>query len=622
MIRTLKILISLLLLFLLHRIQAWSFLSEQYEVRNSSLWRNVLTGILSDFWIAMILSLPFLVFEYFPQKPLRSAQKFSATIWIFAWGLITAAHQGYVEYFKFQIIPFHLPYLVDQSFVTSNGTSLFKGSSAIMLAIAAFLAYWSRRAKTYKKRRRVTILFITLIASAVIAHVLNIRWRVNWFVIEPLQANYLEALYTNMQKKPGGRPVSSEEYASFSKITGQSNILLTDSSDISSEASLIRKALRGLISQEKPVIIGVIIAESLRDIDTGRRSSDQSSITPAIDLLQERGVRFTNVYSSGPVTRGGQEASWCGTPSATDTSLMRSFPDANVKCLPARARARKDIQALWLHGGDERFDSQLAFWTHQGVSRFITKSDFPSETPSTGWGVSDLALFDRSALLLEDVSKTKDVKIILPMILTVSNHIPWVVPDDASLDTKNFIASHPSHRTIKYFDESLDLFVGTLKDRNLWQNSIFVIMGDHGNLETPWRNTYGDDPLKWERMMSHVSVTLTGGIIERLRMDGQLPATISRFTAQNQIAPFLAEISDLSDDSPFMDQSLFNQSPWPVASDLNQYLFLPEAGLKLDKERVLEGTTPPSAGAAWLAATRYRAWIEFLYTGEKGKTAK
>ena len=73
------------------------------------------------------------------------------------------------------------------------------------------------------------------------------------------------------------------------------------------------------------------------------------------------------------------------------------------------------------------------------VSRFITKSDFPSETPSTGWGVSDLALFDRSALLLEDVSKTKDVKIILPMILTVSNHIPWVVPDDASLDTKNFI---------------------------------------------------------------------------------------------------------------------------------------------------------------------------------------
>lgn len=612
----------MLVLFSLHRIQAWSYLAEQYGGRSGNPWQTALTGFLSDVWIATVLTLPFWVFEYFPQKLSRSTQKFLGTIWILAWGLLTAAHQGYVEYFKFQIIPFHLSYLADESFVSANGGSIFNASSAVLLALSAGLAYWSRRAMPYKKRRRVSAFFAVLITVSVLAHVMNIRWRVNWYVIEPLQANYLEALYSNMSKKPRMMPVTSDEARRFTELTGQPNLLFLEiPKAISTPVSAIKDEVSWRISQKRPVIIGVIVAESLRSIDTGRRASDQASITPAIDLLQERGVHFTNVYSSGPVTRGGQEASWCGTPSATDTSLMRSFPDVSIKCLPALARERKDIKALWLHGGDERFDSQLAFWTHQGVSQFITKSDFAADTPATGWGISDLALFDRSAEVLEQASKAPDVKILLPMILTVSNHIPWAVPDDATLDTKNFIAAHPSHRTIKYFDESLDLFVGSLKEKNLWQNSVFIITGDHGNLETTWRNDYRDDPMKWERMLSHVSVTLTGGIIESLRQEGKLPATVSQFVAQNQIAPFLAEISGLTGVTRFMDKTVFEPSPWTVTSDLNQYLFLPREGLKLEKERVLSGDAPASPDSAWAAAIRYRAWLEFLYTKPQSKTA-
>jgi hypothetical protein len=66
-----------------------------------------------------------------------------------------------------------------------------------------------------------------------------------------------------------------------------------------------------------------------------------------------------------------------------------------------------------------------------------------------------------------------------------------------------------------------------------------------------------------------------------------------------------------------LDRPLFEGSPWPVASDLNQYLFLPASGENLAKEKVLGGETPEDKTSEWVAATRYRGWLEFLYKGKK-----
>ena len=136
--------------------------------------------------------------------------------------------------------------------------------------------------------------------------------------------------------------------------------------------------------------------------------------------------------------------------------------------------------------------------------------------------------------------------------------------------------------------------------------------------------------MKWERLLSHVSLTVTGGIVEGLRREGKLPPSIAVFTAQNQIAPFLAYFAVAAqnlgpknpkspvppvNDGIFMDAPLFKKSPWTIASDLNQYLFLPEDGIKLAKEKVLGGQIAETQPRSWLAATRYRAWLEFLYSG-------
>ena len=623
MARTLKIFISLILIFALHRYYAWNFLSEQYGTRHVGLWREVVVGLLSDIWVAGALSLPLWIFEYFPSKSSRSWHKTLGFIAILGIGALTAGHQSYVEFFKFQIIPFHLGYLVDPYFLKSNGGSIVDPAASVIMIASVALAYWTGRSKQMVARRYIHILVGTVIIVITTCHVLNIRWRINWYVIEPLQNNYMESLYANLRKKPSVKMLSSQEKADFQKISGQENWLWTKPEKPGGRGGpleAIVSAVKRPNIKSRPVILGLILAESLRASDVGPRPRDGATLTPALDRLQESGVRFSNIYSSGPVTRGGQEATWCGTPSATDTSLMRSFPDLNVSCLPKMLQGQAQVVSLWAHGGDERFDSQLMFWTRQGVNRFLTKSDFPEDTPTTSWGISDLALLERTAQAFEDLAKSKDVRTIAAMILTVTNHIPWALPDDASIETKGFLAQHPSHRTIKYFDESLDLFIESLKEKNLWENSIFIVTGDHGNLEPTWREDYAGDPMKWERLLSHVSVTLTGGIIERLRREGALPADVKNFTSQSQIAGFLQTLatasSPIKESGPAWDSSLFTESPWVVFSDLNQYLFLPEEGVRLEKEDVLAGKVPESSTRSWLASVRYRGWLEFLYSSK------
>jgi hypothetical protein len=616
MLRTLKILFALWLIFLLHRLLSWGPLSATYGGHNVAFWRETVTGSLSDFWMATLLSLPFWIFEFFSGKRSRSFSKFFGAFWIFLWGVLTAGHQAYVEFFKFQIIPFHLSYLSDRSFIASNGESMTEASSSMILVLGAILAYWSRRTTYLKKKRDITIRMAIGLMLALIAHTANIHWRVNWFIIEPLQAHYLEALYANLGRKPIIQDVSSADLTLFKALTGSNDPLIAP--QLKSQSPYF-KALRDEVLRfrggSRPVILGVILSESLRDADTGPRSRDGESITPALDRLQRMGVRFANAYSSGPVTRGGQEATWCGTPSATDTSLMRSFPDTNIRCLPKLFQSDSSVRSLWIHGGDEQFDSQKAFWTQQGVSRFIIKSDFPPNTPKTGWGISDLAVFDKATNLIIDTSRQGGVKAIYPMILTVTNHIPWNIPDDASVETQSFVAPHPQLKTIKYFDESLELFVGSLRQAGLWNQTILVVIGDHGNQEPTWKSPYENDPLKWERMLSHISLTLTGGLVERLRGRGELPEVVETFTAQTQVAPFLVSLSpDLSTQDKPMDVPLFETSPWPIATDLNQYLVLPKDGIKLPKEDVWSGKIPTTDRNAWIAATRYRAWLQRLYS--------
>ena len=64
------------------------------------------------------------------------------------------------------------------------------------------------------------------------------------------------------------------------------------------------------------------------------------------------------------------------------------------------------------------------------------------------------------------------------MVMTITNHIPWDVPDDAGelMALRQFSEIHPSERTVYYADLALGRFVDELKKHGLWEQTILVIV--------------------------------------------------------------------------------------------------------------------------------------------------
>lgn len=617
----LRVAISLFLISFLHRMLGANSLRVAQVASLGDRILELIVGVWGDLWMSTVLAAPIFLFEMFSKK--TRAIRITAVLWLALWTIFTATHQGYVEFFRQQIIPFHLSYLFDSSFLAANNKTLVTFRPSLILFLGAFCCFGLIVAKNKSRtKRRAAVQFFLIVIIATIAHVENIKWRVQWFVPEALQTHYVERLFANLKSKHAPDKLTDEQKSILTSKSGGSSTSAGDTLRIAASKIVDSEALNNyqakfaeISAQGHSPMIAVVVAESFRPADSGwtRDSSDPISLTPTTDALINKGVLFTNAYSTGPVTRGGQEAVWCGTPTATDTSLMRSFPLFKLSCIPDRAQGLPNAETYWMHAGDSRFDSQLEFWLQHHVTHALKHDDFAKNTPATGWGMSDIALFAKAGEILSN-SGAPSKKILMPMILSVTNHIPWDLPSDAPGAIKKLEASHESHRTTAYFDFALGQFVDSLKRNGQWQNTVLIVVSDHGVLEQVRNPSYKkDDPLKWESLASHINLVFSGGITEELVDQNKLPNRVDLFASQAQVAPTIAKIAGLAT-SDFLDTPLFaGPSPWPVASDLNQYLFLPGEHQKIAKEVVLSGDLNDLNDNARLAVLRYRAFLQMLY---------
>lgn len=620
----LRLAFAIFFLAVLHRTMASQYLHTSDATSLGNLYLEGIVGILGDIWVSFLLSAPFFIAEIIGRN--SRALRWSGVLWLGIWTVFTAAHQGYVEYFRQQVIPFHLGYIFDRAFLEANNQTLVASRSSVILACGALFIFMLARSRNRPLTRNVIGWQFTVFAIiAVLAHVENIKWRVQWYVPEALQTHYLERLFTNFKTKHAPEKLSAGEMKLLASKTGSAShtplqtLLGINKTRIpvSPDLDKIKTRIAKIQSSGASPIVALIVAESLRPADVGwtRSAEDPPSITPELDALVAKGIHFENAYSTGPVTRGGQEAAWCGVPTATDTSLMRSYPLFKLSCIGDRAKTNgASSQVFWMHGGNSRFDSQMEFWSHHHVDHFLTQSDFPTSTPHTGWGISDLALFTKGADVLTETAARNPGTGLFPMILSVTNHIPWDLPADAADQIKALSVEHESHRTTAYFDDALAAFTTQLKKSNVWQNTVLIIVSDHGGLEVVRNHSYKrGNPLKWEHLASHINLIFSGGITESLVAQGDLPRTTETFVSQAQIAPTIASISGL-DPNDFMDIPLFaGPSPWPVASDLNQYLLLPADNLRIAKEDVFSTDVAALPENSRIAVLRYRAFLQMLY---------
>ena len=218
-------------------------------------------------------------------------------------------------------------------------------------------------------------------------------------------------------------------------------------------------------------------------IESLNQNHIHSQTTPFLNSLLSKSAYFKNNLS---LTRS---------TSQNVSSILTSLPDF----LPERRRPKNTFLSilkkqgyslLFFFGGKKTTFNFDKTTKELGIDFYYSKEDFLSETKKEEEidGAGDV--WDKPFLLYK-LKKLKNQKQpFFSVVLTNQPHYPWKCPQKGAA-ARSSKADNPQDKREKYFhclkyiDETLKVFFEKIKkETNLFQNTLFVITGDHVNPST------------------------------------------------------------------------------------------------------------------------------------------
>ena len=200
----------------------------------------------------------------------------------------------------------------------------------------------------------------------------------------------------------------------------------------------------------------------------------KKGVTPNFNRLSNEGVMFTNFYGIGDRTKIGTVGIFSGFPSLPKKNVISYHK--KVQNLPSLCKSFKHEGYIskFYYGGDLHFASMNSYLSSIGFNHTISMEDFPSELNTSKWGVHDEFLFDR---LYHDIKLEKEP--FFKACLTLSSHEPFDVPMETRIQGKdeNSLFMNSAY----YTDKCLGEFIAKLKQLPSWDNTLVILLADHGS---------------------------------------------------------------------------------------------------------------------------------------------
>ena len=231
---------------------------------------------------------------------------------------------------------------------------------------------------------------------------------------------------------------------------------------------------------------------------------DGQEVTPFLNSIfqNQATISFDNFFHEvgQGKTSDAENMLETGTFGLPQGSLFTELGSDNVfQAAPAILGQKQGYTSAVFHGNVASFWNRDHVYKNLGYDNFFDRSYFDESDETLGYGILDKDLFSESAQYLEHLQQPFYTK-----FLSVTNHTPYYTDDKnfdfLSLNTGNSTVDNYV-RTAHYLDQSLEQFFTYLKKSAIYQNSIFVIYGDHFGISNTdnkdLASAIGKDPDTW-----------------------------------------------------------------------------------------------------------------------------
>lgn len=225
-----------------------------------------------------------------------------------------------------------------------------------------------------------------------------------------------------------------------------------------------------LFNIEKPNII--YIALEGVNANVLKYFNKEKSYAPEIESLLDEGYFFSNMYASGSRSDQGMISLLSGFP-PTPVNSICAQPEKFIH-LPSfpKKLQENNYNCSYYFGGEAAFGNFKSYLIHSGFNPLIEVFDFPKKDRTQYLGVPDEFVFDKFS---KDMNNAKEP--FYSMIFTQTTHEPFDMPFNENIkDEKTKYLN-----TVKYVDSVIGDWYRDIKNKDWYDNTIFIISSDHSN---------------------------------------------------------------------------------------------------------------------------------------------
>ena len=264
--------------------------------------------------------------------------------------------------------------------------------------------------------------------------------------------------------------------------------------------------------------------------------------TPFLDSLMQHAVSFRYTFANGRASVDAMPSALSGLPMFVESFVAASHATNHLSGMAACLDSL-GYETAFFHGAPASSLGFQGFTRSTGFQQCYSQEDFEADPRTNGpadsdnwWGIWDEPFLQYFRTKMSDMKEP-----FMTALFTLSSHHPFHVPEQYKAVFKE--EEMPIHKCIRYTDHALQRFFEEASKEPWFNNTIFVMTGDHTNMSNHPEYKSSINQFATSIILYDPSGTVTPGIRDGIAQQTDILPTILNLVGYDK--PYMAFGCDL-----------------------------------------------------------------------------